>query len=157
MTDNGIIMKENMMTKNYNSVIRVYLVWFSQFIEGRSFQAASAEACAPHNLEQARTKFMQEGFDGAEVTTQLLEQAAFACGWHPECFRPLRTFKDMLEVLEQHRQGLVTDGELLLAVQLVPNQVRVVVDYNRLPYKVQAKCRLSEWDGQVASSFGKNL
>lgn len=142
--------------KDYSSVLRVYLVWFSQFIEGRSLPEAAKETCSAHNLELARTFFIQEGFDGVLVTTQLLEQAAITCGFHSEGFRPKRTFKDMLEVLEQHKQGLVTDGELILALQMVPTQVRAVVEYNSLPYKVHAKCSLADWDEQVASDFNNN-
>ncbi len=65
---------------------------------------------------------------------------------------PLRTFKDMILHLEHHRRGMICDGGLILACQLVPVQVDVVGRYMKLPASVKEKCTLAEWDSEVSEA-----
>jgi len=98
--------------------------------------------------DTVRGFFMQHGYDGAEVTAPALKQCAYALGLPPS--KPLRTFADMLECVKQHQQGLVTDSELILALQCTPHQVVAVIQYSRIPYKIHSKVSLADWDEDVA-------
>lgn len=62
---------------------------------------------------------------------------------------PLRPFKEMMLHLEHHRRGMICDGTLMLACQLVPVQVDIVRKYMSLPASVKEKCTLAEWDFEV--------
>lgn len=138
--------------------LSVFIQFAVRFLPERgTLIEAATEACDPHRLEEAQQFFMKYGFDGAEVTTNFLEHAAVMAGWHKRTLRPQRTFADMIECLKQHSQGLVTDGEALLAVQLSPHQVHAVIDYNRLPMKVQSKFTLAAWDDDIAMAAEKGV
>jgi hypothetical protein len=105
-------------------------------------------ADSPQAVKPIRTFFLEHGIDGACINTRtihlMVRQLYFP---NP---KPLRTFAEIQECLVQYEQDLVSQGELLLACQLTPHQVDAVIAYNRLPYKVQSKHALSDWDEDVA-------
>lgn len=57
-----------------------------------------------------------------------------------------RSFADMLECIKQHQAGVLTDSELILALQCTPNQVAALTTHSSLPYKAALKVSLSDWD-----------
>lgn len=61
--------------------------------------------------------------------------------------RRVRALKEMSECLKQWREGLLTDGELILALQCSEQQVEQLLNLNRLPYKAAVKLSLSDLDG----------
>lgn len=69
---------------------------------------------------------------------------------------PHHTFADMISAIEQHSQGLVTVGELIIALQCTPIQLDAVADYVRIPYSAQRKISLSYWDEVVATKTERN-
>lgn len=109
------------------------------------FHDALRLCCEP---EAVRGFFMRHGYDGAEVTAPALKQCAYALGLPPS--KPLRTFADMLECVKQHQQGLVTDSELILALQCTPHQIVAVIQYSRIPFKIHSKVSIADWDEDVA-------
>lgn len=113
-----------------------------------SMHDAFIHAKKPEAVDAIRVHFMQHGFDGEVVNATMTQQLVNRV-YDVSC-KPLRTFADMQECRRQYEQGLVTEGELLLALQMTPLQVDAVIAYNRLPYKVQAKHSLSDWDEDVA-------
>ena len=122
-----------------------------------SIKESAIEACAPHRLKEAVTFFVNRGFDSELITTQFLEDCSTACGWHKQVLKPQRTFADMLECLKQHQQGLVTDGELLLVVQMVPHQFQAVITYNNLPMKLLNTVNLTDWDESISVAAERGL
>lgn len=66
--------------------------------------------------------------------------------------KPMRTFAEMEEAIVQYNQGLVLLSELIAALQCVPHQIDVLVEFNRLPAKVihNGKISLLDWDTEVA-------
>lgn len=116
---------------------------------------AATKACSERYREEAREFFMKHGVDGVFVTQEMLERGARACGWHKSALRPRNTFKEMLECIKQFSEGLVTEGELIMAVQMVPHQVVACNLYNQLPSSVHRKCRLSDWDDSIAGAVEK--
>ncbi len=140
------------------AAIEVFIKFVANFLEteGSLIEAAN-EACSTPRRAEAEAFFMSNGFDGATITTQYLEKCATACGWHKSALRPHRTFADMLECLKQHQQGLVTDGELLLVVQMVPHQVQAVITYNNLPMKLLNTVSLTDWDESISIAAERGL
>lgn len=63
----------------------------------------------------------------------------------------IRNFADMLECIRQHQQGLLSDFELILALQCSPIQVNALLQMNALPAKVIHKTEISDWDEHVAN------
>lgn len=122
-----------------------------------SMSDAATEACAPHRRKDAVSYFVDRGFDSEEVTLQFLEDCATACGWHKRVLRPLNTFKDMLECIKQYGDGLVTEGELIMAVQMVPHQVVACSVYNQLPLALHRKASLADWDDNIACDVEKGV
>ena len=60
--------------------------------------------------------------------------------------RPNKTFADMIEVLKQHAQGLVTDSEAILAVQLHPLQLESLLKLQALPFKAIMKLDIADME-----------
>lgn len=140
------------------SILKVFVKFVAEFLGQRTtLIEAATEACDPIRREEAITFFQRHGFDGAVVTGVLLEQCAQACGWHKSVLTPQRTFAEMLECIKQHQQGLVSDGELLLALQMVPHQVKAVVAYNNLPTKLFFKVKLDAWDEDIAAAAERGV
>lgn len=138
--------------------LSVFIQFAVRFLPQRyTLIEAADEACSPERFAEAQQFFMQRGFDGQDVTPQLLERCAISAGWHKQVLKPQRTFADMLECLKQHQQGLVTDGELLLAVQMVPHQVQAVITYNNLPMKLLNTVKLDAWDADIAAAAEKGV
>lgn len=141
--------------KSSHSAVRAFAQFVLYIFDTASLDSikeSAIEACAPHRLKEAVTFFVNRGFASELITTQFLEECSTACGWHKQMLRPRNTFKDMLECLKQHQQGLVTDGELLLAVQMVPHQVQAVITYNNLPMKLLNTVKLDAWDADIAAA-----
>jgi hypothetical protein len=90
--------------------------------------------------------FMQRGYDGADITEQALTQCAYALGLSPS--KPQRTFADMLARIKQHQQGLITDSELIMALQCTPHQLTALLQYSSLPHKAQGKVSITDWDAE---------
>lgn len=141
---------------NQLEVISLFAQFAVRFLpsEGNLTDAATA-ACSEERREEAREFFMKHGVDGVFVTQEMLERGARACGWHKSALRPHNTFKDMLECIKQFSEGLVTEGELIMAVQMVPHQVVACSLYNQLPLPVHRKCSLSDWDDNIADAAEK--
>lgn len=57
-----------------------------------------------------------------------------------------RTFSEMEEALAQYRQGLITAGELIAALQCDERQLRILHAFNTLPIRAGAKLQLSDLD-----------
>lgn len=138
------------------AAIEVFIKFAANFLETEgSLIEAATEACSTPRRAEAEAFFMKNGFDGATVTTQYLEQCAAACGWHKQVLRPYRTFDDMLRCIQQHSDGLLTDGELIMALQMVPHQVVACSLYNHLPLPVHRKVSLADWDDNIADAAEK--
>lgn len=60
-----------------------------------------------------------------------------------------RTFSEMLEAIKQHRDGLVSDAELIFVLQCDEFQLSAVRQYNALPPTAAAKCSLADFDDAV--------
>lgn len=140
------------------AAIEVFIKFAANFLETEgSLIGAATEACSALRRAEAKAFFVENGFDEATVTPQYLEQCAAACGWHKQVLKPQRTFADMLECLKQHQQGLVTDGELLLVVQMVPHQIQAVITYNNLPLKLLNTVNLTDWDESISVAAERGL
>lgn len=63
--------------------------------------------------------------------------------------RALRSLAEMVEVVEQYQQGLVTSAEMILALQLTPHQVDAVIAHSQLPYAIQSRSSLADWDEEI--------
>ena len=63
--------------------------------------------------------------------------------------RAVRSLQEILEVLQQYQDGLVTSAEAILAMQLTPHQVDAVVAHSRLPYSIQSRSSIADWDEEV--------
>lgn len=61
----------------------------------------------------------------------------------------MKTFAEMLEVIEQHKNGLVTTAEMILQLQLDQLQAEAAVTFTKLPGSVQQKVSLADWDEQI--------
>lgn len=122
-----------------------------------SIKEAAIEACAPHRLKEAATFFVNRGFDSESITTQFLEDCSTACGWHKQVLRPRNTFKDMLGCIKQYGDGLVTEGELIMALQMVPHQAAACGLYNQLPLPLHRKASLADWDDSIACDVEKGV
>lgn len=145
-----------MNSVNQLEIIRLFAQFAAQFLESEgTLIEAATEACSDTRREEARNFFMKHGVDGEVVTQETLDQAAYACGWHKRSLKPHRSFQSMLEAIKQHGEGLVTDGELIMALQMVPHQVLACRLYNNLPLSVHRKVSLSEWDDDIESCAEK--
>ena len=60
-----------------------------------------------------------------------------------------RTFAQMREAVKQYNDGLINMAELLLCLQMSNAQLEAVRRSLDLPYKVQAKIQLSDFDDWV--------
>lgn len=60
-----------------------------------------------------------------------------------------RTFAEMLEAIKQHSGGLVSDAELLLALQCDQFQLEALGQVDKLPAKAARKISITDWDGSV--------
>ena len=140
------------------AAIEVFIKFAANFLETEgSLIEAATEACSTPRRAEAEAFFMENGFDGATVTTQYLEKCASACGWHTQVLRPRNTFKDMLDCIKQYDDGLVTKGELIMALQMVPHQVAACSLYNQLPLPLHRKASLADWDDSIACDVEKGV
>ena len=138
------------------AAIEVFIKFAANFLETEdSLIEAATEACSALRDAEAKAFFMENGFDKSIVTTQFLEDCAIACGWHKQVLRPRNTFKDMLECINQYSECLVTEGELIMALQMMPHQVAACSLYNQLPPALQRKVSLADWDDSIASDVEK--
>lgn len=68
--------------------------------------------------------------------------------------KPIKTFAEMKEVFKQHAQGLITDGEAILAMQCTPLQTQALIAMHRLPMKAFFKIDIADmepdWEREVA-------
>ena len=141
---------------NQLELIGLFAQFAARFLESEgTLIEAATEACSEERREEAREFFMKHGVDGVFVTQDMLERSARACGWHKSMLRPRNTFKDMLECIKQYGDGLVTEGELIMAVQMVPHQVAACSLYNQLPLPLHRKASLADWDDSIASDVEK--
>lgn len=60
-----------------------------------------------------------------------------------------RTFAQMREAVKQYNDGLINMAELLMCLQMSNTQLEAVRRSLALPYKVQAKIQLSDFDDWV--------
>ena len=60
-----------------------------------------------------------------------------------------KSFKDMLCALEQYRNGLLSEAELILALQCDTHQVTALIQFNKLPPAASANCSIAMWDDEV--------
>jgi hypothetical protein len=60
-----------------------------------------------------------------------------------------RTFAYMLDAIKQHHSGLLTDAELIFALQCTDAQIHCLKQALNLPYAVAIKTVLSDWDKHV--------
>lgn len=105
-------------------------------------------------LEDARTFFMSEGIDGAWVTPQSLNDIAFSIGLIDRGV--LHDFKMMADAIGQHRNGLISDAELIKCLQCNKYQVDALLQYLSLPPQATDKVSLMEWDTSVMDRQVKN-
>lgn len=63
-----------------------------------------------------------------------------------------RTFAEMLEAIKQHREGLVSDAELIMVLQCDTFQVSALRQYNALPANVANKCSIADFDEAVQNA-----
>lgn len=146
--------------KSSHSAVRTFAQFVLYIFDTASLDSikeSAIEACAPHRLKEAVTFFVNRGFDSELITTQYLEQCAAACGWHKQVLRPRNTFKDMLDCIKQYDDGLVTKGELIMALQMVPHQVVACSLYNSLPLPLHRKASLADWDESIAGDVEKGV
>lgn len=149
--------------KNFSSANRladlsVFIQFAVQFLPSSgSFVATAQEACSPGRLPEAKTFFQERGYDGATITCEFLERCAVSAGWHKQVLRPRNTFKDMLDCIKQYDDGLVTKGELIMALQMVPHQVVACSLYNSLPLPLHRKASLADWDESIAGDVEKGV
>lgn len=68
-----------------------------------------------------------------------------------------RTFAEMLEAIQQHREGLVSDAELIQALQCDDFQLTALRQYKALPLIVADKCSLSDFDQDVQEKRAYSL
>ena len=106
----------------------------------------------PEALRSVRGFFGSRGWDPALVTTESLYAAAVSLGFVET---PLRSFKEMQDVLAQHAQGLVTEAEAILALQCTKIQVQAVCAHQNLPLKIHRASSLADWDDWVATRHTK--
>ena len=140
------------------AAIEVFIKFAANFLETEdSLIEAATEACSALRDAEAKAFFMENGFDKSIVTTQFLEDCAIACGWHKQVLRPRNTFKDMLDCIKQYDDGLVTKGELIMALQMVPHQVVACSLYNQLPLPLHRKASLADWDDSIAGDVEKGV
>ena len=140
------------------AAIEVFIKFAANFLETEgSLIEAATEACSALRRAEAKAFFVENGFDEATVTPQYLEQCAAACGWHKQVLRPRNTFKDMLDCIKQYDDGLVTKGELIMALQMVPHQVVACSLYNSLPLPLHRKASLADWDDSIAGDVEKGV
>ena len=138
------------------AAIEVFIKFVANLLETEgSLIEAATEACSEERREEAKAFFVENGFDEETVTTQYLELCAAACGWHKQVFLYRNTFKDMLDCIKQYSEGLVTEGELIMEVQMVPHQVVACSLYNQLPPALHRKASLADWDDSIASDVEK--
>jgi hypothetical protein len=107
----------------------------------------------PKVLPAAETFFAQRGWDMSAVTSEALTDAAISVGFviNP----PARSFADMLECIKQHGQGLVSDTELIGALQCTKFQMQAINDYHKLPLSVSNKLTIAAWDALVIDRHAK--
>lgn len=60
-----------------------------------------------------------------------------------------RTLTEMSEIAKQYMAGLVTQAELIVNLQCNTHQLKAVLEYSRLPQRVQARCDIGLWDELV--------
>jgi hypothetical protein len=138
------------------AAIEVFIKFVANLLETEgSLIEAATEACRARRRAEAKAFFVENGFDEETVTTQYLEQCAAACGWHKQVLRPRNTFKDMLDCIKQYDDGLVTEGELIMALQMMPHQVAACSLYNQLPPALHRKVSLADWDYSIACDVEK--
>lgn len=63
-----------------------------------------------------------------------------------------RTFAEMLEAIKQHREGLVSDAELIMVLQCDSYQISAIRQYNALPINVANKCSIVDFDEAVQNA-----
>ena len=104
---------------------------------------------------EALAFFSARGIERDLVTTKNLQDAAVRAGLLP--VKHQRSFSEMQEVIAQHREGLVHDSELILALQCSPYQVELLLKALALPPKFTRLDQLSLLDDQVDDRYAKDL
>ena len=108
----------------------------------------------PTMLEDARAFFMSEGIDGARVSSEMLNELAFSIGLIDRGV--LHDFNMMAESIKQHRDGLISDAELIKCLQCNKYQISALLQYLSLPPQATDKITLAEWDTSVLDRQVKN-
>jgi hypothetical protein len=106
----------------------------------------------PGALDSVKGFFAQRGWETSLVTRESLRAAAISLGFIET---PVRSFKEMQDVLTQHAQGLVTDAEAILALQCTKIQVQAVCAHQNLPLKIHRASSLADWDDWVETRHTK--
>jgi hypothetical protein len=118
------------------------------------YEFAQDWVLAPTQLANIQQVCGREGVDTSSVTASALRHACRQLGWLPD--RRQHTFADMLDCIKQHAQGLLTDGELIFALQCSSRQVQALSSYKTLPFKVVAQVSLADWDEWVETCEAKD-
>lgn len=112
---------------------------------------SSAATTCDSSDPELRTHFRQRGIDEADVTDERINGALGTLGLNCGSLRP---FGEMLEVAKQHAAGLVTDSEMILALQCSPTQIQNLIAHTNLPYKISVKTAITDWDPEVPGFEG---
>lgn len=133
---------------------RVLTVFLAFVAEEKSVHDTEIQAvmnvCERANLHKVKDFFAgRVSLDPSTITRNFLVECAIDVGLHKSCFKPQHSFNEMLACIHQHNQGLITDAELILALQLSPHQTVAAIEFTRLPYKVQALASIASWDEDI--------
>ena len=70
---------------------------------------------------------------------------------------PLRTFAEMEQIFSQYTSGLLTMSEAILALQCTRHQVEALITHVQLPYAMQSKVSLADWDEHIKITTERDL
>jgi hypothetical protein len=107
----------------------------------------------PNALTTVKEFFVKHDWEASLVTPDALRDAAISLGFVE---LPVNNFAEMLEVVEQHKNGLVTDGELICALQCTSIQINALHSQQRLPAKIFNLTSITDWDDLVKMRHDKN-
>ncbi len=134
------------MKTSYNVFIGTLLGFVGSEMQQRNASFQSVVTTCDSSDEKLREYFRARCIDDSDVNDQNIAGSLNFMGIND---RALRSFSEMLTVVKQHADGLVTDAELLLALQCTSLQIQNLITHSRLPAKMAEKVSVTDWDDGV--------
>jgi hypothetical protein len=139
-----------------NKMLGAYLqVLGTVFIEGGYETLETAAQALVVNIDVTAVQFKSRGCKRAHVTKGWLVQIGQSLGYLKRS--PINSFSEMSEVVKQFQEGLITEGEMIGALQCSKEQIKTLIKHNSLPYDIKQKIELSDWDLAVGEIVEKAI